>query len=513
VLDENQIINGDVLFIYYDYPLNIHPQAEVSANAARCAGEQSAAAYWDMHDMLFARSGEWSNRNANNTFIQFAVELGLDATEFITCVDEERYFDQIQADFEYGISKGVTSTPYFFVNDQPLVGAQPTNVFNEAIATVLEGGELANAQPEAPPEPTPVVVADEGIAAVLGSDAAPYTIVEFTNYGCENCAVHAINTLPKVQELLTDPGQVRYLLKDLPGESGSPEVQTAAIAARCAGEQDAYWGMHKSLFRTQAAWLGSSNADEVFSDLANDLSLDKEAFAECVTSGKFDADMQVNINEAADLEIEGYPHFIIEGQRLNSTETNALSLALGLPMDVPIETGAFAFGNPDAAVTIIEFTDYQCPFCTRHNADTLPQLKENYIDTGKVYYVVKDFPLTSIHPQAVKAAEAARCAGEQDAYLAMHDVLFEQQPEWSGNLDAANVFITYAADLGLDTDAFSACLNSGEMETAVLDNMSEGTSFGVSGTPAFFINGILVAGALPYDSFAQGLDGMLADLE
>ncbi|MFO7682671.1 MAG: DsbA family protein [Chloroflexota bacterium] len=182
-------------------------------------------------------------------------------------------------------------------------------------------------------------------------------------------------------------------------------------------------------------------------------------------------------------------------------------------MDVPLDTAAFAFGDLDAPITIVEYTDYQCPFCTRHFAETLPGLKENFIDTGKVYYAIKDFPLTSIHPQAVKAHEAARCAGEQEAYLPMHDMLFAQQAEWSGNPGAVDVFLGYAAELELDTAVFAECLNSGRLETAVLDNLNEGMSFGVSGTPAFFINGILVSGALPYESFEQGLNGMLEDLE
>ncbi len=513
MLDQNQILNGDVLYIYYDYPLNIHPQAEVSANAARCAGETSAAAYWQMHDILFARPQEWSNNNANEAFIRYAEEIGLDVANFTACVEEGRYADQVQADFDYGISKGVSSTPYFFVNDQPLVGAQPLDVFNQAIATVKEGGELANAQPEAAPEPTRVVVSDEGVAAILGQDTAPYTIVEFTDYGCENCALHAINTLPKVKEYLINLGQIRYILKDMPGESGSPEVQTAAIAARCAGEQDAYWEMHDSLFANQATWLGTADADAVFTSLADELSLDTTAFADCITSGKFDTVLQSNVSEAQTLAIGGYPHFIIEGQQLNSTEPNALALALGLPMDVPVDNGAFALGDPDAPITILEYTDYQCPFCTQHFKETLPALKENFIDTGKVYYVIKDFPLTSIHPQAVKAAEAARCAAEQDAYMEIHDALFSRQAEWSGNPDAENVFIGFAAEAGLDEAAFTDCLSSGKMETAVIDNLNEGASFGVTGTPAFFINGILVSGALPYDSFEQGLNGMLADLE
>lgn len=466
-----------------------------------------------MHDILFARPQEWSNGNANEAFIRFAEEIGLESDNFTACVEEGRYLAQIKSDFDYGVSKGVTSTPYFFVNDQPLVGAQPLNVFNEAIATVMEGGELANAQPEAPPEPTRVEVSDEGIAAILGSDDAPFTIVEFTNYGCENCAIHVADALPKVAEYLIDPGQIRYILKDLPGDSASPEVEGAAIAARCAGEQEAYWEMHESLFNNQAEWLGTNDANDLFVSLANEIALDSDAFADCLSSGKFNTVLQANNSEAADLAIGAYPHFIIEGQSFDGSQPNALALALGLPMDVPVANGAFAFGDPDAPITIVEYTDYQCPFCTRHFEETLPGLKENFIDTGKVYYVVKDFPLTSIHPQAVKAGEAARCANEQDAYMEMHDALFERQSEWSGNASAADIFIGYAADFGLDTDAFTACLNSGVMATAVMQNMNEGASFGVTGTPAFFINGTLVSGALPYESFEQGLNNLLETLE
>jgi protein-disulfide isomerase len=439
--------------------------------------------------------------------------MGLDAAEFTACVEELRYQEQIQADLEYGLSRGVGSTPSFFVNDQPLVGAQPIGVFNEAIATIQDGGQLADARPQAPPEPTPIAMADAGAAAVLGSADAPYTIVEFTNFGCDSCASHAIDTLPALQERLIDPGQVRYILKDLPGETNQPEARKAAVAARCAGEQDAYWEMHESLFATQAEWLNAGDeANASFSSQAEALNLDAGAFNACLESGQFDADIQANVDEARDLALDGYPYFIIEGQPLDGSVPNALAIALSLPMDVPAN-GAIAFGDPDAPITIIEFTDYQCPFCTRHYEETLPLLMENFVNTGKVYYVIRDFPLTSIHPQAVEAAEAARCAGKQGAYEEMHDLLFSRQAEWAGNENATAVFTGYAEGLGLDMDSFSQCLESGEMETAVLADMNEGASFGVSGTPAFFINGILVSGALPYESFEQGLNGMLADLE
>jgi protein-disulfide isomerase len=127
------------------------------------------------------------------------------------------------------------------------------------------------------------------------------------------------------------------------------------------------------------------------------------------------------------------------------------------------------------------------------------------VDTGQVRYVFKDFPLTSIHPQAMSAAEAARCAGDQEAYLPMHDLLFSKQQEWSGRNDADQIFTGYAGELGLDTATFTECLSSNQHEAAIMADLNEGSGFGVTGTPAFFINGLLVSGAQPYDVFAQAI--------
>jgi protein-disulfide isomerase len=171
--------------------------------------------------------------------------------------------------------------------------------------------------------------------------------------------------------------------------------------------------------------------------------------------------------------------------------------------------GAFSIGEPNAPVTIVEFTDYQCPFCSRHFLETYPQIKANYVDTGQVRYVFMDFPLSSIHPQAQLAAEAARCAGDKGFYMEMHDALFGRQEEWGGRDDAAEVFLGYAQELGLDGTAFGECLNSRAHESAVLADLEEGVRVGVDGTPAFFINGNFVSGAQPFEVFQQLIDSLL----
>lgn len=154
-------------------------------------------------------------------------------------------------------------------------------------------------------------------------------------------------------------------------------------------------------------------------------------------------------------------------------------------------------GSKDAPVTIIEFSDFECPFCTRFYEQTLPLIEENYIKTGKVKFIYRDFPL-SFHKNAQKAAEAAECADEQGKFWEMHDKIFENQ----NALDVTSLK-QYAKDLGLDTTKFDSCLDSGKYADEVQRDFTDGQSYGVSGTPTFFINGIEVVGAQPYNTFEQ----------
>jgi protein-disulfide isomerase len=174
-----------------------------------------------------------------------------------------------------------------------------------------------------------------------------------------------------------------------------------------------------------------------------------------------------------------------------------------------------AKGKPDAKVTLIEFTDYQCPFCSRHTRAVLPQLEKDFIETGKIRYVLRDFPLSSLHPQAPKAHEAALCAGEQGKYWEMHDQLFDHQKE----LEAGKL-PDYAQAAGVsDASAFQTCLDSGKYEARINASLKEGKEAGVRGTPSFLLghteaNGTvkavkLIRGALPYSFFQQQIDALL----
>ncbi len=160
-------------------------------------------------------------------------------------------------------------------------------------------------------------------------------------------------------------------------------------------------------------------------------------------------------------------------------------------------------GDKDAPVTIIEFSDYQCPYCAKFDMQTLPALEENYIKTGKVKFVYRDFPL-GFHKNAQKASEASECADEQGKFWEMHDKIFQNQHA----LDAKSLK-KYAQELGLETEKFNSCLDSGKMASEVQKDLSDGTSYGISGTPAFLINGILVSGAQPFNVFQEIIEGEL----
>jgi protein-disulfide isomerase len=181
----------------------------------------------------------------------------------------------------------------------------------------------------------------------------------------------------------------------------------------------------------------------------------------------------------------------------------AIRVALEVPrVNVAISADNPGWGNASAAVTIIEFSDYQCPFCQRVEP-TLKRLRATYGD--KIRFVWKDFPLTQIHPQAFKASEAAHCAGDQGKYWELHDVLFNKQQELQ--LDDLK---RHAIELGLNTATFNECLDSSKYGERVRDGLSEGSQLGVNSTPTIFINGRRLSGAQPYEVFAAVIDEELA---
>jgi len=171
------------------------------------------------------------------------------------------------------------------------------------------------------------------------------------------------------------------------------------------------------------------------------------------------------------------------------------------PLRVAVDTaGRPIRGNPNAPVTIVEFSDFQCPYCSRARP-TVNRVRETYGD--KVRVIFRNFPL-QIHAEAQKAGEAATCAGEQGKFWEMHDRLFANQAK----LRVADLK-EHATALGLNAEAFNQCLDSGKHAADLQKDVEQGADYGVSGTPAFFINGRPLVGAQPFESFAQVIDDEL----
>jgi protein-disulfide isomerase len=192
---------------------------------------------------------------------------------------------------------------------------------------------------------------------------------------------------------------------------------------------------------------------------------------------------------------------------------------LTTPQGAPQPTSArvtnlkgFAMGRPDAPLTMVEFTDLQCPFCRQFMLTSFDELKKNWIDTGKLRYISRDFPL-DIHAQAVPAARAARCAGEQGKFWEMRITLMK-----NANLLTADYITKTAADLKLEPKAFAACAVSTKFDGEIAADMQEAAALGVGGTPTFVIGrttptaveGPILVGALPYAQFDAKLKALLA---
>jgi len=173
-------------------------------------------------------------------------------------------------------------------------------------------------------------------------------------------------------------------------------------------------------------------------------------------------------------------------------------------------------GNSDAPITIIEFSDFQCPFCARFHTQTLPLILEEYIEQGKVKLVFRDFPIQSIHPNALPASVAAECANDQGKFREMHDILFEKQNEWNKleTTEALSLFSEYASSMQLDQKTFDSCLTSGKHIPEIQNDLNDGREYGVTGTPGFFVGNEKIGftelkGAQPFDSFKKIIDAQL----
>jgi len=215
--------------------------------------------------------------------------------------------------------------------------------------------------------------------------------------------------------------------------------------------------------------------------------------------------------------------YLKQGQQATQQELREIKeiLEARLPARTPSQPaiismrGGPTLGNKDAPIVLIDFSDYQCPFCGKFVRETMPLLDREYIKTGKIQYVFRDLPLETIHPNAFEAAEAARCAGEQGKYWEMHNRLYQSQDA----LETTHLSINAQA-LGLEMSEFTKCLTSGKYESEVRHDIADAGNAGIQVTPSFVIGLVsqdqrvrvlkLITGAQPYSAFKVALDSALA---
>jgi protein-disulfide isomerase len=281
---------------------------------------------------------------------------------------------------------------------------------------------------------------------------------------------------------------------------------------------------------TQKLYEGRRNAleaivaDSLIAEAAKGKGLSPDAFVEAeigrrvkpITDGEVVSFYQANQSQmqgrSLDMMAPAIARYLEEQRRQEARQALVAELRKGAPplrvmidaprYDVALAATDPALGSASAPITIVEFSDFQCPFC-RSVAPTLKRVRETYGDTVRIVW--KDYPLTQIHPEAFKAGEAAHCAGEQGKFWEYHDRLF-------GNQQALQVtdLKKYAADLGLDAAKFNACVDASKYGERVRAGVEQGTKLGVNSTPTIYINGRLLSGAQPYETFVAVIDEELS---
>ena len=280
--------------MFLQYPLDsIHPQARPAAEASLCAAKQGAEAFWPMHDHLFETVGEWGGQeNLAELFKGYAAEQGLDTDAFVACLESGETAAQVQAEVERGDAAGTEgSAPAFFINDWFVSGAQPFEVFQQIIEAALRGEHPAPTPTPLPPGAMPFDPNPEQPGytytgdAFCGSEEAEIIIAQFVDFQSAENRDHFLKEWAEVEKEYVGPGKVRLMVKHFPAIEHTQGF-TAAEAAECAGQQEAFCSMYDLLFQKQDEWSQVEDVTAVFKGYAAELKLDAAAFATCLDEGQ-----------------------------------------------------------------------------------------------------------------------------------------------------------------------------------------------------------------------------------
>lgn len=385
---------------------------------------------------------------------------------------------------------------------------------NKTVPTVVDSAQAMDGNGGAQPI---VNISERDDDHVRGNANAPVTIIEYSDFECPFCE----RAYPTIEQVRTTYGDdVKIIYRHFP-LSFHPQAQKAAEASECAADQGKFWEYHDIMFQNQGLLQGGVTQ---LKQWASDLKLNRSTFDTCLDSGAKMQKVQNDLAEGTRYGVSGTPAFFVNGQSLVGAQPfSAFQAAIdrALNGDVVADAGAQAAavdpkvaiqltaddhvrGNANAPITIVEYSDFECPFCSRAHP-TVEQIRSTYGNDVKIVY--RHFPL-SFHPQAQKAAEASECAADQGKFWEFHDKVFENQTLLSGGGVAQ--LKAWAGELKLNQSKFDTCLDSGSKAQMVQADLAQGTQLGVTGTPAFFVNGQSLVGAQPFSIFQQVIDAELA---
>jgi len=557
ILELEKQYEGKVRVAMKQHPLDFHPRAKPAALAALAAGEQGK--YWQMHDKIFANQQQLED----GTFEGYAKDLGLNVEKWKADQQSPKFQTQIAKDTALAMQIGATGTPAFFINGKKISGAQPIDNFKKVIdeelakanelvkggtpadqvyAKVIANGVSAPApapqQPNQPSAPAPAAIRKVDVPADApfkgGKAGAKVTIVEWSDFQCPFCS-RVVPTIKQIQDSYGDNVKIVFRQQPLPFHNNAKIAAEASLAAH---EQNKFWEMHDKMFANAQA-LDRASLERY----ASEIGLDVGKFKTALDSGKYTKRVEEDSAAGMAVGANGTPTFFINGREfvgaqpfeafkniideeikkadaMLSKGIKAQDLyaefqkeagkapppsAPGAPEPAKVVTdlkidGSPVLGPKNAPVTIVAFSDFQCPFCSRV-VPTLHDLEKQY--EGKIKVVFKHQPLP-FHNNAKIAAAASMAANEQGKFWDMHDKLFANQQA----LDRPNLE-RYASELGLDMGKFKAALDSNKFDAFITADSNEGMRVGANGTPTFFINGRQVVGAQPIDAFKSVIDDEL----
>jgi protein-disulfide isomerase len=324
--------------------------------------------------------------------------------------------------------------------------------------------------------------------------------------------------IPEIIKRYVDTGKARFVYRDFPLTSIHASAQKAAEAGVCASKQGRYWEMNEKLFASQTEWT-ASGADSIkfFRDYAVQIGLDAAAFNTCLDSGEAALAVQGDIMSGESLGVNATPYFFINdipirgGLSIDGFSTFIDYVAAGgsTVEIVPVGSWRVQGSTQTAKAAVVAFVDYANSQSRQHALEVLPQLKQTYIDTGQMLYVIHAWSSGQDTPSAHGAA-AAECAGQQGKGWEMHTKLFEEQDKWTQAADPQPLFASYAQGLGLDTAKFEQCLNSPETALSVQGGTVIGMMYDVSGAQTFlFNNGQSASGSPTFEEFKTIIDSII----